>query len=156
MPTHWEESQYPGGPDGPLTPGVPWRPGGPRGPEEPEGPGLPVLDSPGGPARGERVGEAGVKKWVGGVSCSAQNPSDITCKSSVEMVGGNEGLQHCNLNFSMVQLKSLTKKSSLELCGVNPPFPLSHPHTHIPPRSLVCLDSEKLWMEFFPSLFSLP
>lgn len=52
MPTHWEESQYPGGPEGPLTPGVPERPGGPRGPEEPEGPGEPVRESPGGPAHG--------------------------------------------------------------------------------------------------------
>lgn len=49
MPTHWEESQYPGGPGGPRTPAYPGRPGGPRGPVEPGGPGEPVLLSPGGP-----------------------------------------------------------------------------------------------------------
>lgn len=49
MPTHWEESQYPGGPGGPRTPAYPGRPGGPRGPVEPGGPVEPVLLSPGGP-----------------------------------------------------------------------------------------------------------
>lgn len=49
MPTHWEESQYPGGPGGPRTPAYPGRPGGPRGPVEPGGPEEPVLLSPGGP-----------------------------------------------------------------------------------------------------------
>lgn len=49
MPTHWEESQYPGGPGGPRTPAYPGRPGGPRGPTAPGGPEEPVLPSPGGP-----------------------------------------------------------------------------------------------------------
>lgn len=57
MPTHWEESQYPGGPGGPRTPATPLRPGAPREPWEPDGPGGPGLDSPDGPTEkgGEKV-----------------------------------------------------------------------------------------------------
>lgn len=49
MLAHWDESQYPGGPEGPRIPALPGRPGGPGGPREPVEPGGPTLLSPCGP-----------------------------------------------------------------------------------------------------------
>ncbi len=47
--THWDDSQYPFGPEGPGGPGTPGIPGTPAGPLRPSRPLLPYAGSPGSP-----------------------------------------------------------------------------------------------------------
>lgn len=91
----------------------------------------------------------GERRWVKPVwkvfIAQAQKPTDITRKSWVKMVGLPRGaVLHCNLHFSMAQLKSLTKKKKKsEAVWSAPPHPKR-------------LDAKNSGWNFPPLSFSLP